>query len=124
MRLWLSLQYATWSSLSTLKSPVYKIKRIMKFKAGFMVKNLREKAGLSQTELSEKSGLSIAAISKIEQGKRDMQLSSALKLAVALGVTIDYLGGVKAITCAELRLEVIKLEITIQKILELINGKG
>lgn len=45
----------------------------------------RENAGFTQKQLSEATGLAVANISAIENGKRNIGLAVAKKLAVALG---------------------------------------
>lgn len=50
----------------------------------------RQKAGWSQRELSERSGVPQPVISDIENGKiKSPTVSTAFKLAKALGVTIE-----------------------------------
>lgn len=54
------------------------------------LKDYRLKAGLSQTELSKASGVPLTAITKYEQGQRDvngMALKTAVKIAAALTQT-------------------------------------
>lgn len=58
---------------------------------GELLKNARTKAGLTQSDLAEKSGVPIGTIRDYEQGKRDPMLSTARKLAVTLGVSLDAL---------------------------------
>jgi transcriptional regulator with XRE-family HTH domain len=55
---------------------------------------LRRQKRLSQEKLAEQAGLSLAIISSLEQGLRqDPRLSTMVKLARALGVTLDQLVG-------------------------------
>src|SRR4051812_498736 len=58
---------------------------------GDKLKELRDRAGLTQTALAEKSGLSLGVIHDYEQGKREPALRSAVKLAGALGVSVEVL---------------------------------
>jgi transcriptional regulator with XRE-family HTH domain len=58
---------------------------------GDRLKELRDKAGLTQTDLAAKSGLSLGVIHDYEQGKREPTLRSAVKLAAALGVSVEVL---------------------------------
>ena len=54
------------------------------------LKDYRLQAGLSQTDLSKASGVPLTAITKYEQGKRDvngMALKTAVKIAAALTQT-------------------------------------
>ena len=54
---------------------------------GNLGKNLREtreKLGLTQEEVAERSGVQAGEVSRIERGKRDPQVSTLEKLAVAV----------------------------------------
>lgn len=54
------------------------------------VKEYRERKNMTQLELSQKSGVSRVTISQIESGvKRNIPSRTLLKLAKALGTTID-----------------------------------
>jgi len=54
----------------------------------------REHVGLSQTDLARIIGISPSRISDFERGaKTDCNLSTAKRLARALGCSIDYLAG-------------------------------
>ena len=60
------------------------------------VKEYRRQKGLTQQKLAEKTGLSFNTITKIEQGIGDSTtLKTIVKLADALGVSIDELVGRK-----------------------------
>jgi transcriptional regulator with XRE-family HTH domain len=52
---------------------------------------IRERRGLKQTDLAERAGLSAAFISEIENGHRNVSSEKLLRLANALGASIDYL---------------------------------
>ena len=59
---------------------------------GRRLKRFREEAGLSQKRLSELSGVPRATIGSVEAGVQDnVSLPSAIRLADALGITIDVL---------------------------------
>ncbi|HQM51551.1 MAG TPA: helix-turn-helix transcriptional regulator [bacterium] len=59
---------------------------------GEKVREQREKKGMNQKQLAEVAQITQATISRIEKGKVTQLKSEALKrLAVALGVTVDYL---------------------------------
>jgi transcriptional regulator with XRE-family HTH domain len=59
---------------------------------GGRVLKLRIKRGLNQKQLSEASGITQATISRIESGKvKELRSESLLRLARALGVTMEYL---------------------------------
>jgi len=54
----------------------------------------RQQLGWSQTDLSQKIGVAPSRISEFESGlKTDCNLSTAKRLARALGCSIDYLAG-------------------------------
>ena len=60
------------------------------------VKEYRRQKGLTQQKLAKKTGLSFNTITKIEQGIGDSPtLKTLVKLADALGVSIDELVGRK-----------------------------
>jgi putative transcriptional regulator len=62
---------------------------------GEKLKELRDAAGLSQAGLAEAGGVPIGTIRDYEQGKRDPLLSTAQKLARALGHGLDVFNDVK-----------------------------
>lgn len=55
------------------------------------MKEVREFLDIPQNELAKRTGLTPAAISQIESGAREPQLRSVIKIAEALGVSIDRL---------------------------------
>lgn len=56
------------------------------------LKSLRERKGWSQRELAEVSGVTLGGVTKLEQGTREPNWPTVLKLASALGVTVlDFL---------------------------------
>lgn len=55
------------------------------------MKKLRLEMGLSHNELANKAGITRAAISHIENGKRNPSLIMTLKLAHALGIQLSEL---------------------------------
>jgi transcriptional regulator with XRE-family HTH domain len=57
---------------------------------------LRQRAFLTQVELGEKAGMSEATINRLESGKHDARISTARKLAAALGVSPAELVGEEA----------------------------
>lgn len=91
-----------------------KIERVVSVR----VKAMRSELALSQSQLAKKAGLTPAAISMIEKGDRDIAISTAKKLAEALGVSIDYLAGAVIYPDTEmcLRIELTKLK---QRMLEI-----
>ena len=58
---------------------------------GKRIMERRKKMGLTQEALAEKSGLTAQCISYAESGKRAMQSRALVKIASALGVSVDYI---------------------------------
>lgn len=58
-------------------------------------KKLRQKQGLTQDQLSALANVPRICISRYESGKYFPSISNAMKLAKALGVTVDELIGKK-----------------------------
>ena len=59
---------------------------------GEEIKALRESRGLSQSQLAAKARVSIGQVRKLEQGHiRDINLSTAARLADVLNVSVDRL---------------------------------
>lgn len=63
---------------------------------GSVLKRLREGLGLSQIELATESGITQNAISRYEAEGREPNWESAVKLANALGVSLDVFRGEEA----------------------------
>lgn len=57
------------------------------------VRALREQLSWTQAELAVIAGLAVITVRQIETGKRSPSLTTASKLAAALGVTVDALTG-------------------------------
>jgi transcriptional regulator with XRE-family HTH domain len=60
---------------------------------GRQLKKLRAAAGLSQSQLARAAGVSVGTLKNWEQGRREPLLGAAVKLAGALGVSLDELAG-------------------------------
>jgi transcriptional regulator with XRE-family HTH domain len=60
---------------------------------GQRLQELRKAAGLSQTELAARSATAIDTFRKWEQGRTLPSIEAAARLATALGVSLDQLGG-------------------------------
>lgn len=61
---------------------------------GARLKRIREVRGLSQQELADKAGVPYMTIYRAERAiNQEPRISVAVKLARALGVTVDYLVG-------------------------------
>ncbi len=56
-----------------------------------MLRTARKAAGLTMRELGDKVGVSESAISQYENGKREADFETALKIGEILGCSIDYL---------------------------------
>lgn len=56
---------------------------------GEILRDRRKELNLTQKQLAERIGKERAYIAKIEKGETDMQLSSFLRIAMALGLTTD-----------------------------------
>ena len=55
------------------------------------LRHSRESAGLSQMELCRRSGISIDSLRNWEQGRVLPRIDAVVKLAIALGVSVDVL---------------------------------
>jgi transcriptional regulator with XRE-family HTH domain len=53
---------------------------------GVRVRKARDSRGWTQEELATRTGLAMVQISRIERGKREVRLTTLLRLAKALGV--------------------------------------
>ena len=56
---------------------------------GRRLRELREAAGLTQTQLAERAGMVYQALAKYERGENEPTWPVALRLAEALGVSMD-----------------------------------
>ncbi|MBE6319076.1 MAG: helix-turn-helix transcriptional regulator [Bacteroidales bacterium] len=56
---------------------------------GEILRDRRKAIGMTQKELAEKIGRERTYINRIEKGDTDMQLSSFLRIASALGITVN-----------------------------------
>ncbi len=57
------------------------------------VRAIRTEQGMSISALPKKTGISRTIIYQLEYGKRDVQISTAQRIAVALGCTLNDLFG-------------------------------
>lgn len=60
---------------------------------GEKIKMKRKELGMSQMELAEKTELSSACISLCEHNKKGVYFYTAVRIADALGVSLDWLAG-------------------------------
>lgn len=58
---------------------------------GKRIAGLRERLGIQQKHLAREAGISVTYLSEIENDKRKMGSDALLRLADALGVSMDYL---------------------------------
>lgn len=56
------------------------------------IKSLREQRGMSQQEIADKLGISRTSYIAVEQGKRELLLSEAQKLADVFGISLKDMG--------------------------------
>lgn len=62
---------------------------------GDRIRVYREKKGWNQRELARQARVDHAWISRVESGERNnLSLDAAKRIALALGVTVDYLAGI------------------------------
>lgn len=73
-----------------LKEPVASLEQIL-HGMGSRIRTLRKRKKMNQLDLGQVSGLDRAYISSIEQGKKNITIGSAYRIACALGVNIDDL---------------------------------
>ncbi|MCW2983492.1 MAG: family transcriptional regulator [Conexibacter sp.] len=60
------------------------------------IRAARAAAGMTQDQAADAAGMQVAVYSRIERGESDPRVSSLLKIARALGVTVsDLLRGVE-----------------------------
>lgn len=59
---------------------------------GERIKQERLNKRLTQEVLAEKANVSVSFLGQIERGERKLSLETFIKLAEALGVSLDYLG--------------------------------
>lgn len=62
---------------------------------GARLKQIRESRGMSQPALAEAAGVPLGSLRNWEQGIRTPAFDAAVDLAVALGVSLDVLAGLK-----------------------------
>lgn len=58
---------------------------------GENVRNARQALGWTQEDLSAETGLAVVQVSRIERGKREIRLSTLIRLIDGLGTTPDAL---------------------------------
>ena len=78
---------------------------------GFKIYQCRSRKGLTQAELAEKVGIAQANLSNIEKGKRDLTVSTLLRVAAALDVRpaelIEEAASPRAIELTRARIELL-----------------
>ncbi|HEX7153249.1 MAG TPA: helix-turn-helix transcriptional regulator [Thermoanaerobaculia bacterium] len=69
--------------------PVNKSERLREaIEFGARVRELRVKRDLTQEQLAESAGMNVVQLSNLERGANEPKLSTILRLAQALGVTL------------------------------------
>src|SRR3954466_15421139 len=63
---------------------------------GEIIRQLRQDLGLSQAELASAAGVQLRQIRRYESGEQQPVLPVAVRLAAALGVTVNELAGLAA----------------------------
>ncbi len=58
---------------------------------GDRIKEIREARGMTQDQLADKAGISKGFLSDVENDKRNISSENLLKVANALGASVDYL---------------------------------
>lgn len=58
---------------------------------GGNVRRIRMEKGLTQEKLAEKTELSLTVIQKVETGQSGLRLETLIRIALALGVSLDIL---------------------------------
>lgn len=69
----------------------YGVGRMESVNIGQRVRELREQQGLTQQQLAEKIGVNLSTLAKIEAGRNDASLATAVAIAKALQTTVDDL---------------------------------
>lgn len=70
---------------------------------GAAIAEARRATGLSQADVADQTGVAVETISRIERGKIIPGIDSLKRIAVALGVSIDELVGLKPPKAPKLR---------------------
>jgi transcriptional regulator with XRE-family HTH domain len=77
---------------------------------GLRIKESRLRKRMSQAELAERIDMSVSYISRIETAKKQASLNSLVRIANALGVTVDHmLNGNQTSDSAEYRIDLVQL---------------
>lgn len=58
---------------------------------GQLIRNIRQRQGISQIQLARMVGISNSFLSDVENGRREMSLSTLKKIAAALNTTCSAL---------------------------------
>jgi transcriptional regulator with XRE-family HTH domain len=70
---------------------------------GAAIAEARRAAGLSQAMVAEKTGLAVETLSRVERGKITPGIDALTRIAVALGVGLDELVGLKPPKATKIR---------------------
>ena len=66
-----------------------------------MMRDIRRKRRLTQARLGQLSGVPRVNIVRVENGKRELKLSEAIRIAAILGVSVESLTGEEVVETPE-----------------------
>lgn len=66
-----------------------------------MMRDIRRKRRLTQARLGQLSGVPRVNIVRVENGKRELKLSEAIRIAAILGVSVEALTGEEVVETPE-----------------------
>lgn len=84
------------------------MKSVEKEAAANRLRMLMKRQGINNATLAKRTGVAPGVISRILSENRDFKVSTAIKLAKGMNVSVDYLLGVKRETIDPTKLEKLK----------------
>ena len=78
-----------------LESHSLRFREVIYDRIGGNVRKIRMEKGLTQEKLAEKTELSLTVIQKVETGQSGSRLETLIRIALALGVSLDILMDMK-----------------------------
>lgn len=78
----------------------------MRYRMGSRIRELRKRAGMTQSELASRLGISASAVGMYEQGRREPDNKTIVKLCQLFEVSGDYLIGTSDSTASNGSVEV------------------
>ena len=66
-----------------------------------MMRDIRRKRRITQAKLGQLSGVPRVNIVRVENGKRELKLSEAIRIAAILGVSVEALTGEEVVETPE-----------------------